>query len=141
MKKILCVIAFFISGITNAHQAEETMKNTGGQINRLTNADMYFTLPRFIFSNTNTRIIVKFNNPDNYKLSANNHVLNFIVNGADQSVTFDEKGVGSFYYTFKGSNELQILLEDVNYTVQPEVISFWYIIRRERSVVTEDVET
>jgi len=128
MKKILCVIALLISGITNARQIEETVKNTGGQINRLSNTDVYFTLPRFIFSNTNTRIIVKFNNPNNYKLTTNNRTLNLIVNGDEQKVVFDDKGVGSFYYTFKGSNELQILLEDVNYTAQPEVISIWYII-------------
>lgn len=128
MRKILCVIALFISDITNARQVEETVKNTGGQINRLNNTDVFFQLPRFIFSNTNTRITVKFKNPDNYKLTTNKRVLNFIVNGIDQQVSFDEKGVGSFYYTFTGNNELQILLEDVNYTVQPEVINIWYIL-------------
>ncbi len=128
MKKVLCVLVLLIAYTLNARQAEDKVSNTGGQINRLSNVDVSFQLPRFIFSNTNTRIVVKFNNPDNYKLAANKRVLNFIVNGSDQLVTFDEKGIGNFYYTFKGSNELQILLEDVNYTVQPEVISIWYII-------------
>jgi hypothetical protein len=128
MKKVLCVIALFISFGINARQLEDKISNTGGQINRLSNTDVYFQLPRFIFSYTNTRVIVRFNNPNNDKLASNNRTLNLIVNGEEQKVVFDDKGVGSFYYTFKDSNEFQVLFEDVNYTIQPEVISIWYII-------------
>ena len=128
MKKVLCVLVLLISGALSAHQPDEKVDNIDEQITRLNNTDLSVQLPRFIFSYTNTRIIVKFNNPENTKLLANNHVLNFIVNGSEQQVTFDDKGVGNFYYTFKGSNELQILLEDVSYTIQPEVISIWYIV-------------
>ena len=128
MKNVLCVWVLLISCVLNARQAEDKVSNTGGQINRLSNPDVSFQLPRFIFSYTNTRIIVKFNNPNNDKLTSNNRTLNLIVNGDEQKVVFDDKGIGSFYYTFKGSNELAILYEDINYTVQPEVTSIWYIL-------------
>ena len=128
MKKVLCVLVLFISSLVSARPIEEGVKYTGGQIKRLSNMDVNFQLPRFIFSNTNTKIIIKFNNPDNYKLTANDRELTFIVNGDEQKVLFDDKGVGNFYYTFKGSNELQILLEDINYTAQLEIISIWYIV-------------
>jgi hypothetical protein len=128
MKKVLCALAFLVSSMVNARQLIEKETNIGGQINRLSNADVTFQLPRFIFSYTNTRVIVKFNNPNNDKLTSNNRTLNLIVNGGEQKVVFDDKGVGSFYYTFKGSNDLQVLYEDVNYSVQPKVISIWYVL-------------
>jgi hypothetical protein len=129
MKKILYVFVLLISFNVNARQLEETVKPAESvQSNRVSNADVSFQLPRYIFTYTNTRIIVKFNNPNSPKLLNNNHELDLIVNGTNQKVVFDNNGIGNFYYTFKNDNALQILIEDVNYTVQPSVISIWYII-------------
>jgi len=129
MRKILFVFVLFISGMLNARQLEENAKNSQNtQINRIGDGDISFQLPRFIFNYTNTRVVVKFNNPNHSKLRENNYELNFIVNGTDQKVVFDENGVGNFYYTFRNNSSLQILMEDLNYTIQPPVISIWYII-------------
>jgi hypothetical protein len=129
MKKILYVFVLLISFNVRARQLEETVKPAESfQSNRVSNADVSFQLPKYIFTYTNTRIIVKFNNPNSLKLINNNYELDLIVNGTNQKVVFDNNGVGNFYYTFKNDNALQILLEDVNYTVQPSVISIWYII-------------
>src|SRR6202453_3652069 len=124
MKKILYVFVLLISFNVKARQLEETVKPAESlQSNRVSNADVSFQLPKYIFTYTNTRIIVKFNNPNSLKLVNNNYELDLIVNGTNQKVIFDNNGIGNFYYTFKNDNALQILLEDVNYTVQPSVIS------------------
>jgi hypothetical protein len=129
MKKILYVFILLISFNAQARQLEEAVRPIeSAQSNRVSNADVSFQLPRYIFTYTNTRIIVKFNNPNNLKLINNNHELDLIVNGTNQKVVFDNNGIGNFYYTFKNDNALQILIENVNYTVQPSVISIWYII-------------
>lgn len=129
MRKILCVFVLLISYAVDARQLEENVKiSQGRQIDRITTGDISFQLPRFIFNYTNTRVVVKFINPNHSKLKENNYELNFIVNGTDQKVVFDANGVGDFYYTFKNNNTLQILSEDLNYTVKPAVISIWYII-------------
>lgn len=129
MKKILYVFVLLFSLNTVARQLEETVKPSESvQVNRVSNADVSFQLPRYIFSYTNTRVIVKFNNAANAKLLNNNYQLDLIVNGTNQQVVFDNNGVGSFYYTFKNDKALQILIDDVNYSVQPSVISIWYII-------------
>ncbi|MEO8759782.1 MAG: hypothetical protein ABI448_02745 [Bacteroidia bacterium] len=129
MKKLVFVFVCLVSFALNARQPDEIATTSEGiQINRISNSDVSFQLPRFIFNYTNTRIVVKFVNPNNAKLKENNNELNFIVNGTDQKVVFDESGTGSFYYTFKNNKSLQVLIEDLNYTTQPAVISIWYII-------------
>jgi hypothetical protein len=129
MKKILYIIAVLSSFNLCARPLEEAVKPIEIiQTNRINNADVTFQLPRFIFTYTNTRIIVKFTNPNNLKLVNNNYELDLIVNGTNQKVVFDNNGIGNLYYTFKNNNSLQILIEDVNYSVQPSVISIWYIV-------------
>ena len=129
MRKILYVLILLTSFNVNARELEEAAKPIETiQSNRISNGDVTFQLPRFIFTYTNTRIIVKFNNPNNLKLVSNNYELDLIVNGTNQKVVFDNNGAGNLYYTFKNNNALQILIEDVNYTVQPSVISIWYIV-------------
>lgn len=129
MRKLVFVFVLLISCTLNARElGEKTQASSGIQINRIGNSDVNFQLPRFIFDYTNTRIVVKFANPNHAKLKANNYALNFIVNGTDQKIVFDETGVGNFYYTFKNNSSLQILIEDLSYTAQPAVISIWYII-------------
>ena len=126
MKKILCVLILSFSFNVNAKPLEEVVKPIEIiQSSRLNNEDISFQLPRFIFTYTNTRIIVKINNPNHIKLVNNNYELDLIVNGTNQKVVFDDNGIGNLYYTFKNDNALQILLEDVNYTIQPSVISIW----------------
>jgi hypothetical protein len=129
MKKILYILILLGSFNANARQLEETAKPIETiQSNRISNTDVTFQLPRFIFTYTNTRIIVKFTNPNNLKLVNNNYELDLIVNGTNQKVVFDNNGTGNLYYTFKNNNALHILIEDVNYAVQPSVISIWYIV-------------
>ena len=129
MKKLFFVLSFFYSFVLGARQLEEPVKRSEDEsVSRISNADVNFQLPRFIFTYTNTRIIVKFNNPAHPKLVGNHYELDFIVNGAAQKVSFDNNGLGSFYFTFKDNTPLRVLIEDVNYTVQPPLISIWYIL-------------
>jgi len=129
MKKVLYIFVLLVSFNIKARQLEEIVKPAESfQSNRISNVDVSFQLPRYIFTYTNTRVIVKFSNPHSLKLINNNYELDLIVNGTNQKVVFDNNGIGNFYYTFKNDNALQILIEDVNYSVQPSVISIWYII-------------
>ena len=97
-------------------------------MNRVNNEDLDFDLPQFIFSHTNTSIIVKFKNPVHDKLVANNYKLHFIVNGNDQLVEFDKNGVGTLTTTFASDNKLSVYLENVAYNAQIPVISIWYML-------------
>ena len=129
MKKIFYVFVFLISCNINARQLEEVAKKQeGNQIQRVANSDVTFQLPRFIFTYTNTRIIVKFNDPNNSKLKDNNYQLTFIVNGVDQKVFFDHNGVGNFYFTFRDHQAINVLIEDISYAIQPSIIPIWYIL-------------
>ena len=129
MRKFLHVLILLVSFDVSARQLEESAKPIETiQSNRISNTDVTFQLPRFIFTYTNTRVIVKFTNPNNLKLVNNNYELDLIVNGTNQKVVFDNNGIGNLYYTFKNDNALHVLIEDVNYTVQPSVISIWYIV-------------
>ena len=129
MRKLVFVFVLLISCVLNARQLDENIKTSSGvQIDRIGNNDVSFQLPRFIFNYTNTRVVARFANPNHSKLRENNYELNFIVNGTDQKIIFDANGVGSFYYTFKGNNKLQILAEDLSYTTEVSVISIWYIV-------------
>lgn len=129
MKKFLYIIALFISFSLSARRLEENIKPAEtSEISRISNEDLTFQLPRYIFTYTNTRIIVKFNNPNSLKLINNNYQLDLIINGTNQKVIFDKNGMANFYYTFKNNSVLQVLIEDVNYTVQPATISIWFIL-------------
>ena len=129
MKKFLYIFVLLVSFNVKARELEEVVKPVETiQSNRINNTDVSFQLPQYIFTYTNTRVVVRFNNHNNPKLVSNNYELDLIVNGVNQKVVFDNNGIGNFYYTFKGDNTLQILIEDVNYTVQPYLISIWYII-------------
>ena len=129
MKRILYILTLLVSLNMQARPLDEAAKPIETiESNRISNADVSFQLPRCIFTYTNTRIIVKFTNPNNLKQVNNNYELDLIVNGTNQKVIFDNNGIGNLYYTFKNDKALQILIEDVNYSVQPSVISIWYIV-------------
>ncbi|HKC69259.1 MAG TPA: hypothetical protein VKG26_13570 [Bacteroidia bacterium] len=129
MKKILYAFVLLLSFNVKARELQETANPVESvQSNRITNADVSFQLPKYIFTYTNTRVVVKFNNPNSPKLLNNNYQLDLLVNGTNEKVIFDNNGVGNFYYTFKNDEALQILIDDVNYSVQPPLISVWYIV-------------
>jgi len=129
MNKVVLAVVFFFSLF--ALQAREFNDPTSKQVietNRVNNEDVSFEFPHFIFSHTNTVIGIKFKDANHPKLAANNNKLHFIVNGSDQLVEFDKNGAGTVSCTFKGSNKLSVLFEDVTYNMQMPVISIWYMV-------------
>lgn len=131
MKKVLCAVVVMFSLSLNARPLEEAVsprEATYQQLNRINASDLSFKAPEFIFSHTNTRVSVQFKNPNSPKLLANNRQLDFIVNGSLQTVTFNDKGEGSFFYTFTDEKNLDILIEDLSYSVDASVISIWYVV-------------
>lgn len=128
MKKILIGLVSFIAFAVSAREFKDASTAQGAQIDRISNADLSLVLPRFVFSYTNTKIAIRFKNPQHDKLVKNGHQLHFIVNGEDQLVQFDQDGVGLLTCTFKDGNRLSVLMEDAALTEHVSVISIWYII-------------
>jgi hypothetical protein len=129
MHKILLTVLLAFSLITiEARELVDPASAEAKQISRVNNNDVSFEFPHFIFSHTNTVFIVKFKDPNHAKLATNNNRLHFIVNGNDQLVEFDKNGEGKVSCTFKNSNKLSVLFEDVSYNVQMPVISIWYML-------------
>jgi hypothetical protein len=129
MNKIILLFAFFLSLVTvQGRELIDAATNQSKQINRVSNDDISFEFPHFIFSHTNTIFTIKFKDPQHPKLVSNNNRLHFIVNGNDQIVEFDKAGIGSVSCVFKSGNKLSVLFEDVSYNMQMPVISIWYMI-------------
>ncbi len=129
MKRILLVVvSFFVFTTLNAREFKDVASSQAAQINRVDNNDFVIELPRFVFSHTNTKIGIKFKNPAHDKLVSNGYKLNFIVNGADQLVEFDQNGTGNLSCTFKADNKLSVLFEDASYVKELSVISIWYMV-------------
>ncbi len=95
------------------------------EINRVSNADLKLEFPRFIFTHTQSKIIVSFENPKNAKLLANNRELHFIVNGEDRALQFDAQGKATLIYVFRDNNEFNILFEDAVFRFTLPVLSIW----------------
>lgn len=129
MKRIVLVVAFLFSIVAlQSRELIDPVSSQSKQISRVNNNDISFEFPHFIFSHTNTVFTVKFKDPKHPKLVSNNNRLHFIINGNDQIVEFDKNGEGAVSCTFKSSNKLSVLFEDVSYNMQMPVISIWYII-------------
>ncbi len=128
MKKILVLFAAFLALSVSAREFKDIISAQAAQVNRVNNDDMSIELPNFIFSHTNTKVTIRFKNPIHDKLTSNGYKLNFIVNGNDQLVAFDQAGVGSFTYTFKKDDQLNILFEDASFNQEIPVISVWYMV-------------
>lgn len=121
------VIALSVS-LVSAKEFKEHGSLQGAQIDRVSKADLNIELPRFIFSHTNSKVVITFKDPSHDKLSANGRRLHFIVNGNDQVVEFDADGKGSFLYTFVSENKINILYEDAAFNIPVSVIPVWYMI-------------
>jgi len=128
MKKIMLVLAAFVTLSINAREFKDVVSAQAAQVNRVSNEDLVLELPRFVFSHTNTKINIHFKNPMHDKLSSNGYKLHFIVNGNDQLVQFDQSGSGSLACTFKADNQLTVLFEDASLKEEISVISIWYMV-------------
>jgi hypothetical protein len=129
MNRILLTLTLICSiALLQAREYVDATYAQTSQVSRVGNDDIYFELPQFVFSHTNTSIVIKFKNPNHDKLRSNNNKLHFIVNGDDQLVEFDKNGTGTITTTFKNGDRLSVLFEDVAYNMQLPVISIWYIL-------------
>ncbi len=132
-KKGLLVLLLLLSGhfmsAKDALDSEQDEVNRAfTTINRIGNNDLEVIAPKYIFSNTNTKFLLQFKDVKNIKLTDNNYMLRFIVNGEDVAITFDEKGTGILNYTFTNKANLNIYFEDFKYESVQTVISIWYVI-------------
>lgn len=128
MKKFLVLFAVILTLSVSAREFKDVISAQAAQVNRVNNDDMSMELPRFVFSHTNTKVTIRFKNPIHDKLISNGYKLNFIVNGSDQLVAFDQAGVGSFTHTFKKDDQLNIFFEDASFNQEISVISIWYMV-------------
>ncbi len=131
MKKIILILASLFTIQLNAKEyndAEAFDKQNNPTLTTLTNSDLKVQLPEYIFSNTNTTITFEFVNPNNQKLIDNNYKLDFIVNGENQTVVFDNKGVGKIDIKFASSQSLSVFYENFAYKTNLSVIPLWMVI-------------
>jgi len=129
MKRIVLLFVSLLTLVSaSAREFKDIISAQASQVNRVDNQDLDLELPKFIFSHTNSRVIVKFKNPAHDKLVSNNYKLHFIVNGNDQLVEFDHEGLGNITCTFNADSKLTVLFENASFTKNISVISIWYMV-------------
>ncbi len=98
------------------------------EVPRIGNDDIRIEMPHYALKNSYIEIHVKFVSPTHPKLVLNNNKLEFIINGKNESLTFDEKGEAVVPVKFDKENEVRIFIEDFGYGAKVTVISLWLLV-------------
>lgn len=97
-------------------------------IARIKKEDINVTIPKIIYTFTETEIKLKFKNPEHTRLLYNNNKVNFIVNGEDMLLTFVN---GECLIKKQLSSEdkyIGIYTEEFGYKQSIMPIALWYIL-------------
>ena len=134
MKKFyhyLCIIGFSVLAFNTyaKTESEKGIENTDNSlvIDRITNDDIVVSVPFMVFNFNDTKIKLKFKNPEHTKLLLNNSKLHFIINGEDTELAFTN-GEASFTHKFDDGKLLSIYIEEFSYNQNVIVCSLWMII-------------
>ena len=133
MKKILFTIAFLcstlfsINGFSKDEEEQPEEIDSSVIIDRINNDDIEVSIPSLIFTFTDAEIKLKFKNPEHTKLLLNKNKINFIINGADKTLTFIN-GEASFINKFNNSNSLSIYTEEFSFNQKVTAYPLWAIL-------------
>lgn len=133
MKKQLFFLTFVFllfsisSGISKNEKEEYEQLDNSIIIDRLSNSDIEIEIPSLIFTFKETSIKIKFKNPEHNKLSLNGNQLNFIINGNDVLLKF-ENGEAKIQHKFESSETFSIYCEDFKFYKKITAYPLWVII-------------
>lgn len=133
MKHLLLIGTLLITMFANVANAKIDSDNEPQEIDnsividRITNNDIQVIIPSLLFTFSEAEITIKFVNPDHTKLLLNKNKIEFIINGENKILNFNN-GEASFKHSFKGSKNLSIYVEDFSYNKQLTVYPLWAII-------------
>ncbi|MGQ0828948.1 MAG: hypothetical protein ACT4ON_11215 [Bacteroidota bacterium] len=96
-------------------------------IDRIGNDDIEVSVPSVIFTFKDTKIKLKFKNPDHTKLLLNNNKLHFIINGDDVELTFTN-GEATLLYRFNDNTPLSIYIEEFSYNQNITAYPLWALL-------------
>lgn len=97
-------------------------------IARINCNDVEITIPSIIYTFTDTDIKLKFKNPEHTRLLYNNNKVNFIING-EEKLLFFQNGECHIKKRFQSNDErLTIYAEMFSYKQPIHPISIWYFI-------------
>lgn len=96
-------------------------------IDRINNNDIDVVFPSVIFTFKEATIAIKFKNIEHNKLLLNNNELNFIVNGNDMVLHF-ENGEAKINYKFETSQTFSVYCEDFSFYKKVTAYPLWAIL-------------
>lgn len=106
----------------------DNVDNSSIIIARIDNEDIEVTIPKLIFTFTETDIRLKFKNPEHTRLLYNNNKINFIINGEEIKLNF-VNGEAGFKKRFKFSDHvLTIFTEEFSYRHKVTAFPIWAFI-------------
>lgn len=97
-------------------------------IARIKGDDVEVTVPKIIFTFTDTDIKIKFKNPEHTRLLYNNNRVNFIINGEDTILNFVNGEVTITKRFTTSDTAIKIYSEEFSYTHAFAPIALWYIV-------------
>lgn len=95
-------------------------------IDRVGSNDIEVSVPFIVFSFNETKIKLKFKNPQHIKLLLNDNKLHFIINGEDKELTFIN-GETSFFHKFNDGEPLSVYIEDFIYNQHITSYPLWSV--------------
>lgn len=130
--RTLLFIFFLICSLpTSTFAGEKTDKEENYDnsvvIDRIGRDDIEVKIPSLIFTFKEANITLRFINPNHTKLLANKGRLNFIINGEERTLNF-ENGTCSFPISFANSNRLSIYAEDFSYSTHVTAYPLWALL-------------
>lgn len=132
MKKILFTFYCLLLTISFsfAHVENDDIKKLDQSIEipRISNGDLLISAPSWAIQGTYGEIKIKFVSATHPKLVLNNNILEFIINGAERKITFDEKGEAVAPIKFSDESSINILAEDFFFKKDVTIISVRLLI-------------
>jgi hypothetical protein len=96
-------------------------------IDRITNEDIEVSISSPVFTFMDKEVKLTFKNPNHTKLLLNKNKVEFIVNGENKELKFDN-GVATFTHRFDTGNTITIYTEDFSYSATVTAYPLWAIM-------------
>jgi len=126
---LLTILFFLFAGILSAKDEPSENQEIDNSIiiDRISNDDLDISISSPVFSFTDSKVKIKFHNPEHTKLLLNKNKIEFIVNGETKVLDF-VNGEAEFTHRFNDSKTLSVFVEDLSYTTNVTVYPLWAII-------------
>jgi hypothetical protein len=130
LKPLILAVLSLAFTTSFARIGDEEIRNMESSIvvERIGDSDIEVSMPSMVLTFQEVDIKLKFKDAAHPKLQLNNNTINFIVNGVEQKITFDEKGEASLKHRFNESSSIAILCEDMSFHRTVSAYPGWVFI-------------